>query len=71
MLASVLSSAIKALEGFIVKVEIDIAGGAPTFTIVGLPEQEVKEAKDRVQAAIRNSGFDFPLRKITVNLVPA
>ena len=46
MLASVLSSAIKALEGFIVKVEIDIAGGAPTFTIVGLPEQEVKEAKD-------------------------
>jgi len=71
MLANVLSSAIKALEGLIVKVEVDIAGGSPTFTIVGLPEQEVKEAKDRVQAAIRNSGFDFPLRKITVNLVPA
>lgn len=71
MLSSVQSLAIKALEGFIVKVEVDIAGGSPTFTIVGLPEQEVKEAKDRVQAAIRNSGFDFPLRKITVNLVPA
>ncbi|MDR0953470.1 MAG: YifB family Mg chelatase-like AAA ATPase [Elusimicrobiota bacterium] len=71
MLANITSSCIKGIEGFIVSVEVDTAAGMPTFSLVGLPEQEVKEAKDRVVAAIRNSGFDMPLKKITVNLVPA
>jgi len=71
MLANISSSCIKGIEGFLVSVEVDIAAGLPTFTLVGLPEQEVKEAKDRVLAAIRNSGFDVPLKRITINLVPA
>lgn len=54
-----------------VSVEVDISAGMPSFSLVGLPDQEVKEAKDRVLAAIRNSGFDVPLKKITVNLAPA
>lgn len=54
-----------------VTVEVHLAGGLPSFTIVGLPETEVKEAKDRVRAAIQNANFDFPARRITVNLAPA
>ncbi len=71
MLASISSSCIQALDGFLVSVEVDISAGMPSFSLVGLPDQEVKEAKDRVLAAIRNSGFDVPLKKITVNLAPA
>lgn len=71
MLANITSGCIKGIEGFLVSVEVDIAAGLPTFTLVGLPDQEVKEAKDRVLAAVRNSGFDVPLKKITINLVPA
>lgn len=71
MLASISSSCIHALDGFLVSVEVDISAGMPSFSLVGLPDQEVKEAKDRVLAAIRNSGFDIPLKKITVNLAPA
>ncbi len=71
MLASIVSSCINALDGFLVSVEVDISAGLPSFSLVGLPDQEVKEAKDRVLAAIRNSGFDVPLKKITVNLAPA
>jgi magnesium chelatase family protein len=54
-----------------VTVEVHLAGGLPTFTLVGLPDTEVKEARDRVRAAIVNSGFDFPNKRITVNLAPA
>lgn len=71
MLANITSGGIKGIEGYIVSVEVDISAGMPTFSLVGLPDQEVKEAKDRVLAALRNSGFDVPLKKITVNLVPA
>ena len=71
MLANVCTGAIKGIEGFAVSVEIDIAPGMPTFAVVGLPDAEVRESKDRVVAAIRNSGFDFPLKRITVNLSPA
>lgn len=71
MLSNILSGCINALDGFLVSVEVDISAGMPSFSLVGLPEQEVKEAKDRVLAAIRNSGFDVPLKKITVNLAPA
>jgi magnesium chelatase family protein len=59
------------LEGAIVEVEVDIASGLPAFTIVGLPDKAVQEARERVRAAIRNSGYTFPNRRITVNLAPA
>ena len=71
MLCSITSACLKGIEGYIVNVEVDIAAGLPSLTLVGLPDQEVKEAKDRVLAAIRNSGFDSPTKKITINLVPA
>ena len=54
-----------------VNVEVHIANGLPAFTIVGLPEAAVREARDRVRSAIINSGFEFPARRITVNLAPA
>src|SRR6185369_7117247 len=54
-----------------VTVETHLANGLPSFTIVGLPEAEVREARDRVRAAIQNARFEFPARRITVNLAPA
>ena len=54
-----------------VAVEVHIAGGLPSVTLVGLPDTEVKEARDRVRAALHNSGFEFPAKRITVNLAPA
>ena len=72
MLAKVLSAAVVGLDAVLVEVEIDIASqGLPSFTIVGLPDKAVDEAKERVRSAIRNSGADFPARRITVNLAPA
>jgi len=71
MLAKVISCALIGLEGATVEVEVDISPGLPVFTIVGLPDAAVQEAKERVRAAIRNSGFDFPLKRIVVNLAPA
>src|ERR1700686_1147501 len=64
----------RALSGFDappVEVEVHLAGGLPAFNLVGLPETEVKESRDRVRAALQNPQFDFPARKITVNLAPA
>ncbi len=71
MLAKVLSSAVIGVDGYIVDVEVDIALGLPSFSTVGLPDLAVKESRDRVKAAIKNCGFDFPPRRITVNLAPA
>ena len=71
MLANVCTGAIKGIEGFVVSVEVDIAPGMPTLAVVGLPDAEVRESKERVVAAVRNSGFDFPTKRITVNLSPA
>ena len=71
MLAKVTSCAVVGLDGAIVEVEVDISPGLPTLTIVGLPDTAVQEAKERVRAAIRNSGCTFPMRRITVNLAPA
>ena len=71
MLSKVHACAIKGIDGFLVSVEVDIAPGMPTLSVVGLPDTEVKESKERVIAALRNSGFDFPLKRITVNLSPA
>ena len=71
MLAKVLSSAVLGIDAFPVEVEVDIANGLPTFTTVGLPEAAVKESRERVKAAITNSGYRFPDDRITVNLAPA
>lgn len=71
MLARVLSSAVIGVEAYIVDVEVDIEHGLPAFVTVGLPEVAVKESKERVKAAIRNSGYTFPDDRITVNLAPA
>ncbi|MGV1098534.1 YifB family Mg chelatase-like AAA ATPase [Thiovibrio sp. JS02] len=71
MLAKVISGTVLGVDGRLVDVEVDIAMGLPTFTIVGLAEGAVRESKDRVKAAIKNSGYDFPNRRITVNLAPA
>jgi len=72
MLAKVLSGANVGLDATVVTCEIDIASsGLPSFTIVGLADRAVEESKERVRSAIRNSGADFPAKKITVNLAPA
>ncbi len=71
MLSNIRSCALRGIDGFEVTVEVDISSGMPTLSVVGLPDAEVKESKDRVVAAVRNSGFDFPLKRITVNLSPA
>jgi len=72
MLAKVNSSAVVGLDAVPVEVEVDIASGhLPSFTIVGLPDKAVEEAKERVRSAIKNTGFDFPSKRITVNLAPA
>jgi magnesium chelatase family protein len=71
MLGKVLSCAVYGLEASLVSVEVDLASGLPLFAVVGLPDTAVKESKDRVRAAIKNSGFSFPVKKITVNLAPA
>jgi magnesium chelatase family protein len=70
-LATVQSRAQTGLDAPAVAVEVDLAGGLPALAIVGLPETEVKESKDRVRAAIRNSGYQFPNRRLTINLAPA
>ncbi|MEX3907747.1 magnesium chelatase domain-containing protein, partial [Paraburkholderia sp. BR14319] len=54
-----------------VTVEVHLANGLPSFSIVGLPDLEVRESRERVRAALSNCGFDFPVRRITVNLAPA
>ena len=71
MLAKSKTCAVVGLDGFVVEVEVDISPGLPSFTIVGLPDAAVQEARERVRAAIRNSGCEFPMRRITVNLAPA
>ncbi|HHX86880.1 MAG TPA: YifB family Mg chelatase-like AAA ATPase [Firmicutes bacterium] len=71
MLAKVYSCAILGIDGIPLEVEVDLANGLPAFDLIGLPDPSVREARERVRSAIRNSGFKFPLRRITVNLAPA
>ncbi|MCB4791743.1 MAG: YifB family Mg chelatase-like AAA ATPase [Elusimicrobia bacterium] len=71
MLAQVMSCAVYGIDAYLINVEIDISKGLPCFSVVGLPDAAVKESKDRVISAIRNSGFDFPGKRITINLAPA
>lgn len=70
-LAKVYSAAVVGLEAFPVEVEVDISAGLPSFTIVGLPDKAIEESKERVRSAIKNSGVNFPTKRITVNLAPA
>ena len=71
MLSKVKSFGLIGIEGFLTQIETDIVGGVPHFEIVGLGDTAVKEAKDRVKSAIRNSGFDYPVKHYTINLAPA
>src|SRR5438093_12430736 len=71
MLASLRTAALFGVEACPVHVEVDVSFGLPGFTMVGLPDASVRESRDRVRTAIRNSGFTFPPHRITVNLAPA
>ena len=71
MLSIVKSIALHGLQGYLVNIQVDISGGMPSFEIVGLPDTSIREAKERVKTAIRNSTFEFLSRKIVVNLAPA
>ena len=70
-LAVVLSRGLAGLDAPLVTVEVHIGNGLPAFNLVGLPDTEVKESRERVRAALQNAQFEFPARKITVNLAPA
>ncbi len=71
MIAQVNSAALFGIDGFIIEVETDISNGLPAFDIVGLPDAAVKESKERIRAAIKNSGLTMPSKRITLNLAPA
>ena len=71
MLSKVLSGAVSGINGYIVNVEVDISRGLPCFEIVGLPGSAVKESRERVRTAVKNSGCELPPNRITVNLAPA
>ncbi|WP_019851011.1 YifB family Mg chelatase-like AAA ATPase [Desulfitobacterium sp. PCE1] len=71
MFASVHGMAVSGIQAHLIRVEVDVSNGLPGFDIVGLPNTAVRESRERVRSAIKNSGFDFPLQRITVNLAPA
>lgn len=71
MIAKIYSSCVIGIDAYEVAVETDIGGGLPGFNIVGLPDMVIKESRDRIKSAIKNSGFSFPSKKITMNLAPA
>ncbi len=71
MLASLRSASVVGIEAYPIQIEVDVSFGLPGFTVIGLPDATVRESRDRVRAAIKNSGFDFPAHRITVNLAPA
>jgi len=71
VLSNIYSSSINGIDGIIVEVEVDISSGLPTYALVGLPDTAIKESKERVFSAIKNNGFRYPMKKITINLAPA
>ena len=71
MLASVATFALEGVDGREVTVEVDVRRGLPAFTVVGLPDASVREARERVRAALLNSELEFPQQRITANLAPA
>jgi len=70
-LAVLSSCALRGLTALMVRVEVHVGSGLPAFTLVGLPDTEVRESRERVRAAIVSSGFSFPAGRVTVNLAPA
>src|SRR6188508_1535945 len=70
-IAVLFSRALSGMDAPLVTVEVHLGGGLPAFNLVGLPETEVRESRDRVRAALQNAQFEFPARRITVNLAPA
>ena len=71
MLSRIWSAAIVGIDAIKVGVEVDLSGGLPTMVVVGLPDTAVQESRERCRAALKNSGFPFPMRKIVINLTPA
>ena len=71
MLARIRSAAVLGIDAYAVDVEVDITNGLPTFATVGLPHGAVREGRERIAAALANAGYQFPLKRITVNLAPA
>ena len=71
MLVKVHSAALLGIEAYVVEVEVDISLGLPGHVTVGLPDAAVRESKERIRAALKNCGFEFPSRKLTINLAPA
>src|SRR5262245_9852250 len=71
MIASVKSAVCIGISAHPIEIEVDVGPGLPQFTVVGLPDQSLKECRERVRSAIKNSGFEFPPDRITVNLAPA
>src|ERR1700681_2722657 len=71
MLARISSFGLCGLEAYPVAIETDISPGLPAITVVGLPDNAVRESRERIRAAIKNSGFEFPAQRITINLAPA
>ncbi len=71
MIAKTYTCSLLGIDAILVEVEVDLSSGFPGFSTVGLPDNIVKESKDRVKAAIQNSGYPFPFERITVNLAPA
>lgn len=71
MVSRVKAGGLEGLDGYLIDVEVDVSQGLPSFDIVGLPDAAVRESRERVRASLKNCGFDFPARRITVNLAPA
>ena len=71
MIAKTHAYAIQGIDAVLVEVEVDIATGLPAYATVGLPDSAVRESRDRIKAALQNSGYAFPMDRITVNLAPA
>ena len=70
MLARINSATLLGIDAVALQIEVDISRGIRSFTIVGLPDPAVRESRERVEAALRNSGFEFPIEKITVDMSP-
>ena len=71
MLSNITSMALQGLNGYAVSVQVDVSSGLPCFEIVGLPDTSIKESKERVKTAIKNSGIEFFSRRVVINLAPA
>jgi magnesium chelatase family protein len=70
MLATILSGAVQGVDAIPVQVEVDLANGLPGCAVVGLPDTAIQESRERVRAALRNAGYDYPQRRVTINLAP-